>query len=380
MRPVCTVARRHADARSLPRWLGDRKMGRGEAPLLLEHPRPAEPTAGRDTLSVLTFNILHGGLRAEPLADWFSVRAQEKRLPDVLALQETNLPVSVRLSRKYGYHLAYYGRDRQEGLRFINGKALLSRHRIAQAMHAIYAVDEAARQAALHRSDIVFEGGPGELDEDRGALRISLRFDSQVVDLYTLHHTLGDAGINASQLEQLRAMVLERKAPAILAGDFNANLNLVRTHGIGGPMSATRSVEAYRARYGHLPTGRPDNAHDERVRTALAALRRVAADTFERGPTTVRRADGPALSPTQARRILNGSDCPADEPVRWRLQDIADGATLALDTLVGPSLPASGKRYDGILASAPWRPLSVELDRSGVASDHTPVEAILTRR
>jgi len=355
-------------------------MGRGEAPVLLDHPRPARPSAGRGALSVLTFNILHGGLRAEPLAEWFQQRERDGRLPDVLALQETNLPVSVRLARKYGYHLAYYGRDRQGPLRFVNGKAILSRHRILQAMHATYAVDEDARQAALRRSDIVFEGGPGELDEDRGALRVTLRPGGRVVDVYTLHHTLGDAGINASQLVQLRGLVLERKVPAIIAGDFNANLNVVRAKGLAGPYGATRSVEAYRARYGHLPTGRPDNAHDARVRAALAALRRVAGDTYERAPTTVRRTDGPPLSPDQARRILRRAAAGTlDEAVGWRLQDIADGATLALDTLVGPSLPASGKRYDAILASAPWRPVSVEIDRSGAASDHTPVETLLTR-
>jgi len=359
--------------------LGERLMGDGDATLLLTHPDPTPVEHAPRVLSVVTFNILRGGLRREALDAWFTALSERGRLPDVLALQETNLPVSVRLAREHGYHLAYYGRDSGPSGRFVNGKAWLSRHPIAEAVHFTYGIDDAQRDAAVARLLPSHPGGPGELNEDRGALRITVKPAGEPVDLYTLHHTLGDGAINASQVRQLCGLLREREHPAVIAGDFNANLNILEGEGAAVPGKRTTTVEAYRHRYGRFPTGRPDNSHVAQVREALAALLAFAPDTFERAPTSVRLADAPAMSPEEARRRLARGDLPREDETTWRLQDIADGSTLALDTLVGPALPASGKRFDGILASPPWSPIEVEIDRAHEASDHTPVRAVLGR-
>jgi endonuclease/exonuclease/phosphatase family metal-dependent hydrolase len=355
-------------------------MGRGESTLLVHNPKALRPDGGIHVLSVMTFNVLHAGLRREALDAWFLDAEETGRLPDVLAIQETNLPLSVTLARRFRYHLAYYGREQQPGLRYVNGKAILSRLPVLGATHFIYAIDAEDRRLALQRHVDSFESGPGELDEDRGVLRATLRLGRRRVDVYTLHHTLGDAAMNAAQLRQLHRLIEDRaRTPAVVAGDFNANLNIVEEHGAARPGKQTRSVEAYRNRYGHLPTGRPDNAHDPRVRAGLRALFELTPDTFERAPTFVRLPGVPRMSPEQARRRLLRGDIPRDTEAHWRLQDIADGATLALDVIVGPALPASGKRFDGILAAKPWRALEVEIDRVSEASDHTPMRVVLER-
>lgn len=377
--PRCLPSRQRTlkEVDALP--LGERLMGDGEDTLLLIHPKPHTIDHSPGALSVVTFNILRGGLRREALDAWFAALSERGRLPDLLALQETNLPVSVRLAQQHGYHLAYYGRDDGPSGRFVNGKAWLSHLPITEAAHFTYGVDDAQREAALGRLMPSHPGGPGELNEDRGALRITVRPGGEAVDLYTLHHTLGDGAINASQVRQLSALLRDRGSPAIIAGDFNANLNLLEEHGAAIPGKRTTTVEAYRHRYGAFPTGRPDNAHVAQVREALLALLAFAPDTFERAPTSVRLADAPAMSPEEARRRLARGDLPREDETTWRLQDIADGATLSLDTLVGPALPASGKRFDAVLASPPWSPIEVEIDRAHEASDHTPVRAVLSR-
>src|SRR5690606_5731819 len=106
--------------------------------------------------------------------------------------------------------LAYFGRDQRPDARFVNGKAWLSRFPIVHAMHAIYAVSEDVRQAALRRMETGLQGEGGELDEDRGALRITVRYGGGPVDLYTLHHTLGEPAMNAAQLDQLLGLLRER--------------------------------------------------------------------------------------------------------------------------------------------------------------------------
>lgn len=359
--------------------LGERLMGEGAATLLLPHPEPHPVEHSPRALSVVTFNILRGGLRREALDTWFNALSERGRLPDLLALQETNLPVSVRLAHEHGYHLAYYGRDDSPSGRFVNGKAWLSRLPIHEAVHFTYGIDDVEREAAVARLMPSHPGGPGELNEDRGALRITVNPGGEAVDLYTLHHTLGDGAINASQVRQLCDLLRARELPVIIAGDFNANLNLLGERGAAVPGKRTTTVEAYRHRYGQFPTGRPDNAHLAQVREALSALLAFAPDTFERAPTSVRLPDAPAMSPEEARRRLARGDLPREAETTWRLQDIADGSTLALDTLVGPALPASGKRFDAILASPPWAPVEVEIDRAHEASDHTPVRAVLSR-
>lgn len=366
-----------AEVNALP--LGERLMGEGDVTLLLPHPAPRPVDHAPRALSVVTFNILRSGLRREALEAWFTALSERGRLPDVLALQETNLPVSVRLANEHGYHLAYYGRDGDGSGRFVNGKAWLSRLPICEAVHFTYGIDDEQREAALARLLPSHPGGPGELNEDRGALRITIKPGGEAVDLYTLHHTLGDAAINASQVRQLCGLLRAREPSAVIAGDFNANLNILEEHGAAVPGKRTTTVEAYRHRYGQFPTGRPDNSHVAQVREALLALLAFAPDTFERAPTSVRLSDAPAMSPEEARRRLALGDLPREDETTWRLQDIADGSTLALDTLVGPALPASGKRFDAILASAPWSPIEVEIDRAQEASDHTPVRAVLSR-
>lgn len=358
--------------RGLPRWLGERKMGRGEAAYLVHNPRARAPR--RPGLEVMSFNVFHGAVRRELFLAYFDRLQEEDRLPDVLGLQETNQPLTVLLARRYGYHFGYFGRELQPGGRFINGRCVLSRYPVLEATHFTYAMDEHERYLAIHHREDIFRLGPGELNEDRGAMRITVDVRGTPVDLYSVHHTLGDAILNRDQIRQLAGLLRARPGRrAVVVGDFNANLNLEQESGRAGPGNRTRSSEAYQLRYGHLPTGTMDAAGDPGVRAALADLQSLAPECFERAPTVIHLPDGGRVTPQQARDEIVAKTGQLDMEVFWRLQDFADGATLSLDPLPNGERPATGKRFDGIFATPPLQPLEMELDRSTHCSDHTPL-------
>ncbi len=358
--------------RGLPRWLGERKMGRGEATSLVHNPRAHAPR--RRGLEVMSFNVFHSAVRRKAFLEYFELLEAEDRIPDVLALQETNQPLTLLLARRHGYHFGYFGRELQGSIRFLNGKCVLSRHPIVEAVHFTFAVDEQERYLAIHHREDIFKLGPGELNEDRGAMRVTLDVGHTLVDVYSVHLTLGDAIINADQLRQLTGLVRTRpNLGAAVLGDFNANLNLLLERGKAKPGERTGSVETYHERYGRLPTGTMDAAGDEGVRRALRALDAAAPDVFERAPTHVLLPGHRKVTPLEARKALLGGADQLDTDTVWRLMDIADGATLALDPLPDGTRPATGKRFDSVFATAQLKPLDVELDRTTGSSDHTPV-------
>lgn len=360
---------------ALPPASGKYKLGTGTT-LLVTNP-DARPPRGPG-LTTMSFNILKGGERRQELLAYLDRLDADGRLPDVMALQEANQEISVELARKYGFHLAYYGRERDEKGRLVNGKAFLSRHPIQETAHFTYGLPETERQEAIRK-----KGKVGELAEDRGALRATIQVEGRMVDLFDIHHTLGDAGINASQLRQLTALADQsRKAgrEVVVTGDFNAN-TMIKQDGSWwdarrGGYDKTDTIEEFQARYGSLLGSIGDagagNIGDAGVRRALQDLMRLAPDAWDRAeaPRT-RLADGSLMTTEEARERLNSGHVAEGSEAWRRLQDVADGVTLTATPRKDGSTPAMGKRFDAFYATL--APSLVEIDRSSRASDHQPL-------
>ncbi|MCE9672501.1 endonuclease/exonuclease/phosphatase family protein [Myxococcus stipitatus] len=356
----------------------ERQLGDGRT-LVVHHPEPRAPRGPE--LSVMTFNILLGGLRRQALLAYFDDLEAQGRMPDVLGLQEANIPISVLLSSRYGFHLAYHGHDGGPGARLVNGKAFLTRHPLMDAAHFTYVISDAERAEAIRRRG----GDVCELPEDRGALQVRLRVGDVPVVLYNLHHTLGDSGMNAQNLRQLNLLLRHREVPhAVVLGDFNANTAIKR----GGSWlmahlktyDDTDTVEEYAVRYGdpHASVGDRGvgNIADPRLRHELHVLEQSLPETLAHAAVArVRLTRDTVMTPKQAcaelrsGRIQRGSE-------HWlRLQDIADCATLSSLPDEHGVVPATGKRFDNLYASPELEPVLFEVDRSTESSDHQPVIA-----
>jgi endonuclease/exonuclease/phosphatase family metal-dependent hydrolase len=357
----------------LPEARGERQLGNGDT-LLVHHPNPRPPRGPE--LTVMTFNILLGGLRRDPLLAYLELLEETGRMPDVIGVQEANLPMLVLLARKHGFHLAYHGED---GMPLINGKAYLSRYPIREAVHYTYAVSDEERAAAIAR-----HGQPGELIEDRGALVAVIDVRGRPVTLFNVHHALGDPGINLLNLHQLHALVRERGGSAVVMGDFNANVAIKRE---GTRVMATlrrgdqtHTVQEFEARYGEVIASVGDigigNIGDPRVRHALCALSNELPEAVCDGDEVrVRRTDGTMMAPKEARKLLSGGTVERNTEEWRRLRDVADATTL--NSLPDPAgvKPATGKRFDTIFATRDLHPVYVEVDHSTEASDHQPLTA-----
>lgn len=354
---------------------GPRELGDGRT-LVVHHPTVRPPV--HSGLVVMTYNILLGGLRREALDKYFAQSDQAGLLPDVIGLQEATVPTAARLASEHGFHLAYFGRDMQPGRHVVNGKAVLSRFPLLEAEHFTYGLDELEREAIILR-----RGEVGELDEDRGALRVVLDVRGCKVAVYNVHHALGDSGINANNLRQLNVLLhAYRDEHALVMGDFNANTAIHQsTHWIGGRLHhkhETHSVQSYRKRYGHVVTSVGDsgvgNIADPRVRHELHLLERRFPDVFHHSERVlIRRRDGSVMTPDQARARLDPDRLAKGCEAWQRLQDVADASTLNPDPDSHGVIPATGKRFDNIFASQDMKSIRVEVDRSTLASDHTPV-------
>ncbi|QSQ16061.1 endonuclease/exonuclease/phosphatase family protein [Myxococcus landrumensis] len=369
------------DAFTLPST--ERKLGDGRT-LVVRNPEVRPPRG--PGLSVMTFNILLGGQRREALLAYFDELEAEGRMPDVIGLQEANVPISVLLSSRYGFHLAYFGHDGGPSARLINGKAFLSRHPLLEAVHYTYVLSEAERAAAIQRRG----GDPFELVEDRGALRVHLEVDGLPVALYNVHHALGDSGINAHNLRQLNTLLRHRKVPpAIALGDFNANTAIKR----GGSWlmahlktyDDTDTVEEYAVRYGepHASVGDHGvgNIADPRLRHELHVLEQGLPETIAHAAATrVRLHGGAVMTPKQALTELRSGKVARGSEHWLRLQDVADSATLSSLPDESGVVPATGKRFDNLYASPELEPILFEVDRSTESSDHQPVVAHYTPR
>jgi endonuclease/exonuclease/phosphatase family metal-dependent hydrolase len=370
-KPAPTVTFHGFDRLPVPR--GERQLGNGDT-VLVHHPKPRSPRG--PALTVMTFNILLGGLRRDPLLAYFEMMDETGRMPDVIGIQEANLPMTALLARRHGFHLVYHGED---GMPLINGKAYLSRYPILEAVHYTYAVTDEERAAAIAR-----HGQPGELVEDRGALVATIDVNGRPVTLYNVHHALGDAEINALNLHQLHALVRERGGSAVVMGDFNANVAIKRQ---GTRVMAnlrrgdqTHTVQEYEARYGEVIASVGDigvgNIGDPRVRHALCALEHELPEAVCEGDEVrVRREDGAMMAPKEARKLLSGDTVERHTEEWRRLRDVADATTL--NSLPNPEgvKPATGKRFDTIFATRDLHPVYVEVDHSTEASDHQPLTA-----
>ncbi len=371
----------HEGFEGLPPARGRHKLGSGTT-LQVSNPQAKPPTG--PGLTTMTFNILKGGERRDELLRYMRDLERQDRMPDVIALQEANQEIAVALAKEFGFHLAYYGRERDEKGRLVNGKAVLSRHPIEESAHYTYGIPEADRQDAIRR-----KGKVGELAEDRGALRVTLQVGGRAVDLFDVHHTLGDAGLNASQLRQLNALAAEsRKAgrEVVVTGDFNAN-TMIKQDGSWwsaqrdarrGAYDKTDTVEEFQARYGTLANTLGDanagNIANSGVRKAFQELMRLAPDAWDGvADARTRRPDGSLHSAQEARKRLNSGKVKEGSEEWRRLQDVADGTTLTAGTRKDGTTPAMGKRFDAFFATL--TPAMVEIDRSTTASDHQPLIA-----
>ncbi|NBD13897.1 endonuclease/exonuclease/phosphatase family protein [Corallococcus silvisoli] len=376
--PTLTVP----DFQAVPQPRGARRLGDGRT-FIVHHPSARAPRG--PGLTVMSYNILMGGERQEALLEYFTQLEAEDRMPDVIGLQEAGVPMSVLLASRFGFHLAYQGNDGGDGARLVNGKAWLSRHPIQDAAHFTYVLTDAERQDAITR-----QGYAGELEEDRGVLWVKLAVEGRPLYLYNLHHALGDSAINALNLRQLNALLRRREGiPAVVLGDFNANTAIKR----GGSWlvahllhpkqdSDTDTIEEYRLRYGddmhNVTVGDRGvgNIADPRLRHELHTLEQDLPETVCHATTVrVRLADHSLTTPQVARAELGSGQVPKGSPAWWRLQDIADCATLTSHPDSHGVVHATGKRFDNFYATRTLAPVLFEVDRSTESSDHQPVVA-----
>lgn len=370
------------DFDAVPRPTTERELGDGRT-LIVRNPSVRAPTG--PGLTVMSYNILLGGQRREALLAYFDHLEAQGRMPDVIGLQEANIPISVLLATRYGFHMAYQGHDGGSGGRLVNGKAFLSRHPLVDAAHFTYVIPDSVREAAIVR-----RGDPCELPEDRGALYVRLEVEGHPVVLYNVHHALGDSGINARNLRQLNALLRHREvAHAVVLGDFNANTAIKR----GGSWlmahlmtyDDTDTIEEYAVRYGdpHASVGDKGvgNIADPRLRHELHALEQELPETIAHATLAqVRLHDGTVMTPKQACIELRSGKVPRGSEHWLRLQDIADSATLTSLPDETGVVPATGKRFDNLYASPGLVPVFFEVDRSTESSDHQPVVAHYTVR
>lgn len=358
----------------IPEAHGERNLGDGVT-LLVHNPHSLPPRG--PLLTVMTFNILLGGLRRAQFLAYFEHMEATGLMPDVLGIQEADQPIMLELARKHGFHLVYHGSSGGPGQPLINGKAYLSRYPIREALHYTYALEEAERTAAITR-----RGDPCELLEDRGALVATLDVNGHPVNLFNVHHALGDAGINLLNLQQLHMLVRERGGSAVVMGDFNANVAIKRE---GTRVMATlrrgdqtHTVQEYEARYGEVHASVGDvgvgNIGDPRVRHALCDLAHELPESVCDGDEVrVRREDGSLMAPKEARKLLSTGNVERNTEEWRRLRDVADATTLNSLPDADGVKPATGKRFDTIFATRDLHPVYVEVDHSTEASDHQPL-------
>ena len=370
--PTRVRARRFRSFEELPPPAGPWKLTDGQMTVVVENPE-ARP-AHEERLWVMSFNILLSGQRRAALLAYFETIEREGRLPDVIALQESNQEIAALLAQKHRFHLAYYGQDFAEGRRRVNGKAVLSRHPIADADHYTYYAPGDLRHDAREA------GGADSIEEDRGALHVELRPLGRRLHLFNVHHSVANALLNAQQMFQLLELC-KAVRPTIALGDFNANINLKRrrrrwSHGPSVPRTAT--VEEYEERYGNVWSSVGDlgtgNIGDWRLRHELHRLESALPDAVCAAKAVqVRLPEGRLMLPKEAREILDRHEVERGSE-RWRrLRDIADASTLSSDPDPSGTVPATGKRFDGFFASRELTPELIEIDRSTESSDHQPV-------
>ncbi|MCY1014638.1 endonuclease/exonuclease/phosphatase family protein [Pyxidicoccus sp. MSG2] len=370
------------DFEAVPRPTTERELGDGRTYIVRN--TSVRPTRGPG-LTVMSYNILLGGQRREALLAYFDELEAHGRMPDVIGLQEANVPITVLLATRYGFHMAYQGHDGIGGGRLVNGKAFLTRHPMVDAAHFTYVIPDAVREEAIRR-----RGDPCELPEDRGALYVRLEVEGHPMVFYNVHHALGDSGINARNLRQLNALLHHREvAHAVVLGDFNANTAIKR----GGSWlmahlmtyDDTDTIEEYAVRYGdpHASVGDKGvgNIADPRLRHELHALELELPETIAHATLAqVRLHDGTVMTPKQACTELRAGKVPRGSEHWLRLQDIADSATLTSLPDERGVIPATGKRFDNLYASPGLVPVLFEVDRSTESSDHQPVVAHYTVR
>ncbi|MFY2559443.1 endonuclease/exonuclease/phosphatase family protein [Corallococcus terminator] len=363
---------------ALPVVAVEQPLGDGRTFVIL-HPAPSKVRGTR--LTVMSFNILLGGLRRQALLDYFARLEETGRMPDIIGLQEANLSIATLLASRFGFHLAYFGQDDCHGSRRINGKAYLSHHPLRDAAHFTYTVTDEERRDAISR-----QGKPGDLLEDRGVLWMRAEVWGVPVLFYNVHHALADSGINTRDLHQLNLLLRRREWPlAVVLGDFNADTSLIKGHAwelMESLRTCRGSATAERAapRYGN-PESTVGGVNvgtivDPRLLRELQMMEQELPETLAHTSDPRTRLEGDlVMTPRQAIAELH-SGAVGPQSGHWRhLRDIADSATLASLADTNGRLVIPGKRFDNLYASPGLEPILMEVDRSTQASDHPPVIA-----
>jgi len=186
----------------------------------------ATTTAGAEPVSVVTFNLFHGGPlsgltgEAGGLDDRLAmVVAELRRLrPDIIALQEASRSsrrgdVALRLARELGYHVAHASTTER-----VFGRSILSRLAVAL-------IDFSEGPAVLSRWPIVARhvvelARCGRPLDTRVLLRVDVDAPGGRLRVYSTH-TSGEA----CQLRHIERAARDGRTwrPSILMGDFNAS-------------------------------------------------------------------------------------------------------------------------------------------------------------
>jgi endonuclease/exonuclease/phosphatase family metal-dependent hydrolase len=341
------------------------KLGDGRT--VLVHNPEAEPPKDRESLALMSYNILLGGKRRESILAYFDGLEREGRLPDVMAFQEANQEISTELAKRYGYHLAYFGHGEPGSPErtLINGKAILSRHPISDAVHFTFGISDEDREATLVRQKA--KNGPFLDAEDRGVLRATIELGARRIDVHDTHLSYNDPLVNADQFRQLRELIGSRPKDreAVLVGDFNANVGI----------KVAAEIEIYSKRYNPELLG---NIASPEVLRETQALERVIPDVWRPGVERGARApNGALITAEKAERALS-TNAIRSGASSWKLfSDAAAGSTYEGRRGANGALEPSGERLDAIYATEGLSPDRVEVDWSTAASDHMPLIARL---
>ncbi|HBN09927.1 MAG TPA: hypothetical protein DD435_15220 [Cyanobacteria bacterium UBA8530] len=310
----------------------------------------APPPPKRDSLRIMSYNVLNGG------QDYLSIKTNiAKGGADVVGLQEISRENAEKLAHELNMHLAYF--DRPD----VAGKAILSRYPIKSGGHVDYPVSMGDRLSLYLKKVLNGEKKSFECLEARGMLVSNIEASGRKITLIDTHLTLGVVDFNAKQLAFLDDFAEKQRAKGyevVITGDFNTNFNIQKVS--GGANSAefedqTDSVEEYRKRY----EKNAGNAQDASDRAALRKLQQDFNPFWEAKDKSVIDKEGKKMTPDQARaelkKVSKGSDR-FDE-----LVDIADGN----------SHVKADKRFDNILSSLKVKESWIDLSAKG--SDHQPV-------
>ena len=304
--------------------------------------------APKNTLRAVTFNIQEGG------HDLAAVRAYLRReQPDVVLLQEASVESARTLAHEFGMHAAYGA----------NWRIILSRYPIVDAKEIPFPISHRDRFARA------LETKTGEPLEVRGMLDATLRIGNHDVHAIDTHFSTHEKDWSALEFDALRAHVATLEAahtPALVAGDFNANLALARP-GVTDPantyVTPTDTAVEWSQRYGRPGHG-PGNLEDPAAAKAAHSFDSTVRDAWRSGDAGVLQG-GQRIRASDALEQLRLGGVDVNSDAGLHLREAADGV----------SHLSVRQRIDGLFGTSELKPLSETIDQDVRASDHQPVSA-----